>query len=256
MPESSEVRTIYGLVDPETPDVLRYIGQTKKVLKARLREHIADAKRGQDNYRCRWIRSLLALGRKPEVILVEIVTKATVAEDEKRLIAKYKTTLTNTTAGGDGTLDMHPEAIARAKANRAWYRHSKETAARISASKKGKYSERHRAALEATNKIPKTAEHMAALHNGRQQWKPDAEHHQKLADGIQRSWDNGSRKVHENTIAACKKNSDAKRGVPLTEEHKAKVGAASKNAVRTPEWKANISAAIKAHWEKRRAARI
>lgn len=256
MPESNDTRTIYGLVDPEAPDVLRYIGQTKKTPKVRLGEHVADAKRGQDNYRCRWIRSLIALGRKPEVVVVEIVTKATVAEAEKRLIAQHKATLTNTTAGGDGTLDMHPEAIARAKASRAWYRHSKETAAQISASKKGKFSERHRAALEATNKIPKTAEHMEALHNGRKQWKPDEVYRQKLSEGIQRSWGNGTRSVHENTLATCKKNSAAKRGVPLTEEHKAKVGAASKKAVRTEEWKASISEAIKKHWEKRRAARI
>ena len=76
----------------------------------------------------------------------------------------------------------------------------------------------------------------------------------KLSESGKKSWAEGKRTVHPNTIAACKANCDKQRGVPLTDEHRANVGKASKRAIRTPEWKAAISNGIKLHWEKRKAS--
>lgn len=47
------------------------------------------------------------------------------------------------------------------------------------------------------------------------------------------------------TPEAIEKSRQAKLGMKLTEEHKAKIGAKSREAIRTPEWKAAISDAKK-----------
>jgi hypothetical protein len=44
----------------------------------------------------------------------------------------------------------------------------------------------------------------------------------------------------------------ARVGIPLTEEHKAKVGMAGKGRIVSEATKLKVSEAIKKHWEKRR----
>lgn len=61
---------IYKLIDPETREA-RYIGQTSMPAR-RLTQHITDA-RHSDHDRARWIRSLVAQGLKPEMVIIEEV---------------------------------------------------------------------------------------------------------------------------------------------------------------------------------------
>ena len=251
----NEFRTIYGLFDPDAPLTVRYIGQTKKRLHVRLSEHVADANRGQKNYRCNWIRQLLHVGKRPIIQLLETVDADDVEAAEMRWIAEYRATLTNTTDGGEGAKGMPEDVIRRIVESRAWYKHSEETCQKISYAKKGKpLSEANVAALRISNSKPRSDEHKAKLGAARKAATVTDETKAKLSESGKKSWAEGKRTVHPNTIAACKANCDKQRGVPLTDEHRANVGKASKRAIRTPEWKAAISNGIKLHWEKRKAS--
>lgn len=93
---------IYALVDPRTPTVIRYIGKTIKPVRVRMQEHVADAKRGKQNYRCNWIRKLIADGVRPMVILLQTVNGDGSAE-ERAVIASMRAAsarITNATDGG------------------------------------------------------------------------------------------------------------------------------------------------------------
>lgn len=95
--------SIYGLCDPASGQ-LRYVGKTVKVLKDRLSGHLSEARRPGDNYRLRWVRSLLREGRAPEIFLIERAG-GNGDEEEKFHIAYFKSLgceLTNGTVGGDG----------------------------------------------------------------------------------------------------------------------------------------------------------
>jgi hypothetical protein len=59
--------TIYTLVDPRVPDIIRYVGQTAKP-KERLRKHCKAAGRDRPTYRAHWIRQLLGAGVQPQLI--------------------------------------------------------------------------------------------------------------------------------------------------------------------------------------------
>jgi hypothetical protein len=61
--------TIYALHDPTSND-LRYIGQTKHVLRTRLRGHLRDQ---HTNARTLWIRELLERGLVPLIREVEVI---------------------------------------------------------------------------------------------------------------------------------------------------------------------------------------
>lgn len=97
---------IYGLVDPRTPEVVKYVGYTGYTIEYRLLQHIAEAKQGKhQSYKNNWIRKLLNEGVKPETILLEEVSNEPVnlwQEREKYWIDFYASTVTNGTIGGEG----------------------------------------------------------------------------------------------------------------------------------------------------------
>ena len=63
-----ETAWMYGLVDPGA-DNIRYIGKTHVAdLRQRLYLHICDARKGGHSEKDCWIRSLLAVGLRPELI--------------------------------------------------------------------------------------------------------------------------------------------------------------------------------------------
>ena len=94
---------IYALVDPRTNEI-RYIGQTIKKPKHRLSEHITESKRYNSTHKQKWIMSLLKIGLKPSVVILEETTLELLNEREIYHIQNH-TNLTNGTHGGDGGTD-------------------------------------------------------------------------------------------------------------------------------------------------------
>ncbi len=100
---------IYGLFDPREPEVVKYVGYTGYNAEYRLQQHVAEAKQNKQNYRCNWIRSLLNVGIRPEVKVLEIVSESTWQEREKHWIDIFADSVTNGTAGGEGLVNPSQE---------------------------------------------------------------------------------------------------------------------------------------------------
>lgn len=102
--EENNQSIIYKLIDPRD-NTIKYIGKTRNTLRKRVTDHMSDARRGQQNHRCNWIRSLLSQGMLPIIDVVEIVSRDKEDEKEKFWISFYKReNLTNGTDGGEGTI--------------------------------------------------------------------------------------------------------------------------------------------------------
>lgn len=113
--------SIYTLSDP-CSGAVRYVGQSVRP-KARLAEHLRDARKGC-TFRCHcWIRSLLAGDLKPLFAVVEETTIDLVDAAEQRWIAFHRgagADLTNHTHGGGGIsgYKLSPETRQRLSATR------------------------------------------------------------------------------------------------------------------------------------------
>lgn len=109
---------IYALIHPQTKEI-KYIGKSD-IPKTRLRQHITDTRKpGRKNKREAWIKSLLNKELKPELIILEKVTKYEWREKEREWIARYKDQLKNDTNGGDG-IDGYkhtPESLLKMKSS-------------------------------------------------------------------------------------------------------------------------------------------
>ena len=106
-----EFNHIYTLSDPITDEV-RYIGQTKKSLDERLRNHL---KSKGKTHRHNWINSLIKKGVKPKIELIETVDRDKVSETEIFWISMFKSwgfKLCNLTEGGETSTTTH---IVRSK---------------------------------------------------------------------------------------------------------------------------------------------
>ncbi len=106
---------VYGLVDPKDNGDIRYVGKTTRSLDLRLRKHLETARRGDDTYRGRWIRSVLKSGRVPSAVVLEVVDAESLNEAERCWIANLRREgqrLTNRTDGGTGGNTLSPEARA------------------------------------------------------------------------------------------------------------------------------------------------
>jgi hypothetical protein len=138
---------IYILKDPRDFSI-RYVGKCeKKYLNTRLSAHLAPSNMKCSNHRTNWIRSLLCLGLKPEIELVQdgYKTRKELCDAEIFFIQFYKDMgldLVNATKGGEGGSaklfgDKNP---ARRPEVRYRVRKpiSEETRARLSAAKAGK----------------------------------------------------------------------------------------------------------------------
>jgi len=117
---------IYTLSDPAYPERIRYVGCSVDPV-ARLRQHCRDAARATATrtHKTSWLRSVLAAGRKPTVCVVSEVAVAAWQDAERAYIAHCRNAgcrLTNSTSGGDGVIDLSPDALARRSeaVRRAW----------------------------------------------------------------------------------------------------------------------------------------
>ena len=108
---------IYGLVDPRSPEVIRYVGKANDV-EERLRRHLRMGKRGfrHNNKLLKWIEELLAAELKPSIVVLEEVCFDDWQQCEKRWIVKMREAnpdLLNLSSGGDGL------AVARKESREA-----------------------------------------------------------------------------------------------------------------------------------------
>lgn len=103
-----KIAHVYALYDPRKPEVVRYVGRTSKPLQVRLREHINDAKADRSrSYRISWVKSLLAQGVQPALLVLEETTLEEVVTCEAKWIARMhaaKQPLCNHTFGYEGPL--------------------------------------------------------------------------------------------------------------------------------------------------------
>lgn len=128
---------IYALIDPETTQI-RYIGKSIRP-NERMTNHcnIHDG-----THKAHWLEGLCKRGLKPIVkILEEMPAHSDWQARERFWIAEGKRQgwpLTNETSGGDGIVDLDPEA--RAKMLKTWTgrRHKPETLLKIGAASKGR----------------------------------------------------------------------------------------------------------------------
>jgi hypothetical protein len=109
-------RIIYGLYDPTDPEVkTRYVGGTR-ILRGEQRKkaHVYEAKHSRKNHRHNWIVSLLNRQVEPQIRTLECVYLENWEERERWWIASFpRGQLVNSTAGGEGVLDLAPESKAR-----------------------------------------------------------------------------------------------------------------------------------------------
>jgi hypothetical protein len=169
--ESMVTGYVYGLFDSRRPILLwdvRYIGMTTQSSPhVRLGAHISEAKGGRENYRLKWIRSVLAEGGKIVLKVLEthkasnrLTLKETLCERECVWIAEGRRQgwrLTNATDGGEGAVGYvpteetrqrlsetqkgrphSPEHVEKVAATHRGRRRSAETRSKIGAASKGR----------------------------------------------------------------------------------------------------------------------
>lgn len=112
---------------------IRYVGKTKQYLKQRLYSHIKECETNRKSYKISWIKSLLEMGKRPKIEILDQVDEQNWEYWEKYWINQLKIwgfKLTNLTEGGQGGNG---------------YKHSEESRQKMSQSKKGlKLSSEHK----------------------------------------------------------------------------------------------------------------
>jgi GIY-YIG catalytic domain-containing protein len=96
---------VYVLKCPRT-NAIRYVGWTSRPPEKRLAAHIKESIASPDNHRRKWILSLLSIGMKPLIEVIEAGCGSGWGQAERRWIAFYRaegTKLVNGTDGGDGS---------------------------------------------------------------------------------------------------------------------------------------------------------
>mgnify|MGYP000976296680 CR=1 FL=1 len=111
MEKNSKKQFIYSLVDPVTNEV-RYIGKTSD-LKNRYSRHLQKCyleKYDKNTYKSNWIKSLLKVGEKPIMNIIQECDSSNVNELEIYWINKFKNDgyrLTNLSEGGEFGVDWN-----------------------------------------------------------------------------------------------------------------------------------------------------
>lgn len=105
---------LYTLSDPRDLVNPRYVGWTAKETGRRLAQHLTEARGKGHNHRLHWLRDLLGESLLPTMRTVAILETSEEAKRcEVAYIASLRKTgchLTNGTSGGDGALNLSPEA--------------------------------------------------------------------------------------------------------------------------------------------------
>lgn len=148
--------TIYALADPDKPQMIRYIGKTKKTLSDRLSHHLWYMRR-KNTPKNAWLKKLRREGKRPAMWPIEICTPDNWEERERFWIRLFRNLpgLLNLTEGGDSGPDM------------TGYRFTPEQRAKVSKALKGR-----KCTPEAIANSRR-----ALIASG---WRPNAEQRRKL----------------------------------------------------------------------------
>lgn len=202
---------IYTLTNPRTNEV-RYVGWTSKTPARRLNTHIqAAVSKPAATHRARWILSLLSIGIRPVMTVIESGEGDGWREAERRWIAFFReegARLVNGTDGGDGTPGL---------------KQTPENTARFVAMVKSR--------VRSPEEIKSSVERLRAINLGR---KLSPDHRRKLLESTM------GREVSSETRA---KLSAALKGRQYSETTRAQMSEAAKKRKATPETRAKMAAA-------------
>lgn len=84
--ESLKMFSVYSITDPREPEILRYVGATRKPLGERLSEHVYIARKTPTNPFRKWIKSLCDSGIRPKINLLQACSGSEIVEAESRFI--------------------------------------------------------------------------------------------------------------------------------------------------------------------------
>lgn len=214
---------IYGLVDPRTNEV-RYIGKSASGLERPKQHTMPSFLRNVRTHKANWVRSLLALGLEPSIVVLEDVgCKQDAADVECFWIAQARGLgwpLTNLTKGGDGVVLWARTPEHNAKIGNA-LRGRKQPAPVVA--KMAAASKQRAQTPEGIDHVRRAA---AAL------WGRPAER-SAASERTKAAWDDPEKRSRML----------AKRPKTHTEMHKRRIGDASKKSWQDPEYRAKVLAA-------------
>lgn len=148
---------VYGLYDPLSNE-LRYVGQTIRPLKERLRNHLHDARRRKGRHVLHWIRNLLENGQRPTIgLLGEADTRGALDAMEKSRISEARAKGVGLLNHSDGGLGSQGRKLSEAHKLKL---HSPEVVARMALTRKGQPSPRKGVKLSAETRAKVSAAKM------------------------------------------------------------------------------------------------
>lgn len=192
---------IYVLKHPDTLEV-RYVGKTVRKLSRRLGNHIANAKGNKHNvHLSNWILSILKLGKRPIIELIEVCSYTEWKSREQYWISHFPN-LINLTEGGDGCLGFIHDEETKEKLRQAklGFKHSQEFKDNMSKRLKGiPLSQEHKDKIGLANKGKKasneTRKKLSEAHKGIEQ---SIESRRKRSESIKQWW--AKRKSSEDIV--------------------------------------------------------
>jgi len=215
---------IYALSDPRNPSAIRYVGKTSSLVKKRLGEHLAYARKTKrTSHLVNWLRQLMAEGVLPVIALIDKGIGDWEAA-ECFWIAQYRQQgydLCNATDGGEGASPgrvVSQETRAKLAAANLGKKASDEARQRMSAARQG------RGPVLTADSYAK----MSKTKTGRPGLKPSPETVANRTAKIRLTW--------------AKKKSEGWKPTPCSPEGRARTIAANTGRPRSAEVKAKISA--------------
>ena len=173
--------SVYALKHPRTGQAC-YVGWTSRTLKTRMKAHIQQAvttrRKERGNAKNRWVLSLLNMGLKPEMVLLESGTGDGWKQAEPKWIAIYRqqnSNLLNRSDGGEGnpgyvfTAEVRKKISDKNKGRQNSPEHQAKWRAAAIAAATGSHwtEERKRAESQRLKGIPRPAKFTAAMHAAR-----------------------------------------------------------------------------------------
>jgi hypothetical protein len=237
--------TIYVLTDPRHGTVF-YVGKTESPLQVRLRGHICDALAGRSSAGA-IIREIVGAALRPTIRPIEIVNGGEWALAEKRWIAHYRSLgpLCNRTNGGQGVSGVlrTPDWIAKGVAARRESGRAAEGTKRAAQKNRGRqHTEQTKAKMSAVHKgtqapaTPRLKQSVPATEAG-------SSHQKRPSNSVMRGA--GKRQSAD--------HSEKKR--LAMEPHQAKLSSDQIARWRDPEYRARITAGMRASHAARKTAR-
>jgi len=163
---------IYGLYDPRN-GLLRYVGKTNNI---RIR-HSAHTRENGECYKHNWVKSLISLGLRPEIKVLETIENSDDKDWQERERWWIKSSLdsgaplTNLHSGGRGGFSMHESTKDKIRTKATGRKMSPEAVAKMKSSKAANFTpevrEKYRLAQLGKKQSAETRAKRAATMTGR-----------------------------------------------------------------------------------------